>query len=646
MRRLPVSILILRVTVIALLYAVFSVGFVSAQENRQYWYSAIDTRIVVNADSTLSVEERQSYHYQGEYHQGWRSIALKDISRVTDVEVYDGETGEKLQWSSSKRDRTDPSSWGRYTTYKENDAQVIEWYYDLRDTEHTWLLRYKVHGAIIFGTQFDRLYYNLFTDYDVPVNSASANFVLPAGLSKADAFYGYRTDAGAPMNTSFMREGEKDVYIVSGALFDSGEDFTVDLSWEKGYVSQAAFWHDWLTYNYGFVFGGIIVLLSILYWIIYYIRTEVLPKGRGTIIPQYDPPRGLRPATAELLVRERVSRRAWPATIVDLAVRGYVEITEEGKRLQIKSIAYLIMGIFPLAFLVVLILDKDYPSRLLFFIIFLVFVVYFFRTSGFKYATQYEIKSRRPYESDTKLEVYEKSFLKTLFLLNDENVFRTKDLTSVHFNTTKYTQFAQDMQELPKLLQNRIDKESWFEVKFKKERWAQTTGWTIIFAAVALSFFLLPAQLSALIASFAVAYGIIRLIAPSEARLSQEGRELREEWLGFKLYMETAERYRLQNLTPDLFEKFLPYAMIFGIEKKWAKAFEGMQVAPPSWYHGAAAGSFAGGGGGSGGSFSAGAFSASFSSSFASAFSSSAGSGTSGGGGAGGGGGGGGGGAS
>src|SRR3990167_10872261 len=122
MRRLPVSILILRVTVIALLYAVFSVGFVSAQENRQYWYSAIDTRIVVNADSTLSVEERQSYHYQGEYHQGWRSIALKDISRVTDVEVYDGETGEKLQWSSSKRDSTTTplSAFPVSTTIKKN----------------------------------------------------------------------------------------------------------------------------------------------------------------------------------------------------------------------------------------------------------------------------------------------------------------------------------------------------------------------------------------------------------------------------------------------------------------------------------------------------------------------------------------------
>ena len=156
------------------------------------------------------------------------------------------------------------------------------------------------------------------------------------------------------------------------------------------------------------------------------------------------------------------------------------------------------------------------------------------------------------------------------------------------FDSKKREMFAQAMHILPQLLQTRVDQESWYEVKFKKERWAQTTGWTIIFAAVALSFFLLPAQLSALIASFAVAYGIIRLIAPSEARLSQEGRELREEWLGFKLYMETAERYRLQNLTPDLFEKFLPYTMIFGIEKKWAKAFEGMQIAPPLWYHGAA----------------------------------------------------------
>ncbi len=104
------------------------------------------------------------------------------------------------------------------------------------------------------------------------------------------------------------------------------------------------------------------------------------------------------------------------------------------------------------------------------------------------------------------------------------------------------------------------------------------------------------------------------------------------------MYLETAERYRLENLTPETFEKFLPYAIIFGVEKNWGKAFAGMEMAPPNWYVGSAVSS---------GGFSAPSFSSSFSASFASSSTSSGGGGASGGGGsAGGGGGGGGGGAS
>lgn len=114
------------------------------------------------------------------------------------------------------------------------------------------------------------------------------------------------------------------------------------------------------------------------------------------------------------------------------------------------------------------------------------------------------------------------------------------------------------------------------------------------------------------------------------------------------MYLETAERYRMQNLTPEVFEKYLPYAMIFGIEKKWARAFEilNIKASPPSWYSGVSY--VAGGRAASGVSgFSPSLFSASFSSSFVSAFSSVGGQGGVGGvGGVGGGGGGGGGGAS
>jgi hypothetical protein len=37
----------------------------------------------------------------------------------------------------------------------------------------------------------------------------------------------------------------------------------------------------------------------------------------------------------------------------------------------------------------------------------------------------------------------------------------------------------------------------------------------------------------------------------------------------------------------DLFERYLPYAIAFGIENSWAPAFEGIYSTAPKWYAGA-----------------------------------------------------------
>ena len=110
-------------------------------------------------------------------------------------------------------------------------------------------------------------------------------------------------------------------------------------------------------------------------------------------------------------------------------------------------------------------------------------------------------------------------------------------------------------------------------------------------------------------------------------RLNTRGELLKEDWLGFKMYLETAERYRMQNLTPEIFEKYLPYAMIFGIEKKWAKAFDGINMQSPTWYSGAVIANSNNFSSGATPSFSASSFASGFSSSFASSFASSGGGG-------------------
>jgi len=77
------------------------------------------------------------------------------------------------------------------------------------------------------------------------------------------------------------------------------------------------------------------------------------------------------------------------------------------------------------------------------------------------------------------------------------------------------------------------------------------------------------------------------------------GRNIMDEIEGFKMYLSVAEKERLNLLnpperTPDLFEKFLPYAIALGVENEWGDQFtsvfskldqEGEQY-HPSWYHG------------------------------------------------------------
>jgi len=66
------------------------------------------------------------------------------------------------------------------------------------------------------------------------------------------------------------------------------------------------------------------------------------------------------------------------------------------------------------------------------------------------------------------------------------------------------------------------------------------------------------------------------------------GREVMQHALGFRLYMNTAEKYRQQFAEKaEIFTQLLPYAIVFGCVTRWAKAFEGIDTsASNSWYVG------------------------------------------------------------
>lgn len=68
---------------------------------------------------------------------------------------------------------------------------------------------------------------------------------------------------------------------------------------------------------------------------------------------------------------------------------------------------------------------------------------------------------------------------------------------------------------------------------------------------------------------------------------NEKGVHLYQEVLGFKLFIQEADKDRLERMLKDdpmYFEKTLPYAIVFGYAKVWSKKFEGLDLEPPRWY--------------------------------------------------------------
>lgn len=71
---------------------------------------------------------------------------------------------------------------------------------------------------------------------------------------------------------------------------------------------------------------------------------------------------------------------------------------------------------------------------------------------------------------------------------------------------------------------------------------------------------------------------------------TEYGNKVLGEVNGFKKFLETAEKDKLESLVhddPAYFYNILPYAYVLGVSDAWIKQFEGIAIAPPDWYESA-----------------------------------------------------------
>ena len=96
---------------------------------------------------------------------------------------------------------------------------------------------------------------------------------------------------------------------------------------------------------------------------------------------------------------------------------------------------------------------------------------------------------------------------------------------------------------------------------------------------------------------FSILQNIITIVTSSAVaffgaatvRRSKYGNKVLEEILGYREFIDKVEVDKLKMMIkddPDLYYRVLSYAIVLGLEDKWARKFDGMIVNPPVWYTG------------------------------------------------------------
>lgn len=394
--------------------------------------------------------------------------------------------------------------------------------------KQTYMIDYELKRVINSFSDYDEFYWNVTgEDWPVPIEQSSINISWPEGAEMFDNTCFMGTYASSKENCDKKVKGNS-VQFSTKEVLDSGEGFTVVSGIKPGLIKQYSAWTQiswFLEDNWGYLIPVVVLILLLRH----YFRKGKDPKGRLTIAPEFAPPGKLRPAMMGTLLDERVDTHDISAVIIDLAVRGYLKIKEvEEKKIFGKN--------------------KDYQLT----------------------------DTKKPRKDLTN---YEKQIINGLF----------EEGSPVKLNELKH-KFYKHIKAIKDDLYNNVKAENYFEENPEKVR-NKYLIIGIIFIALGP---MLPAFLMVMFGSYlaflfaTIGTGILFIIfAFLMPKRTPEGVELTRQIKGFKLYMHTAERYR-QKFYEDkkIFEKFLPYAMVFGIVKEWANKFRDMQLERPEWYEG------------------------------------------------------------
>jgi uncharacterized membrane protein YgcG len=513
--------------------ALFSIAvflfLVSTASARELRIEKFDAQITVLPNGTIDVTENITFRFIGHWNGIYREIPVEyntpqgmNYSLFLDVKGVTDSSGQSLKYESS-----------RERHYRKLKIYVP----NAESTTKTIVIEYSVSDALRFFEDHDEFYWNITGDeWEVPIASASANITLPVGATgiRTNVFTGAYRSTGKQAEAEVVGNG---VEVHTTAPLGYHEGLTIAVAFDKGLVREATpVEHAWLFLRSNWPLFLPIVAFFGMFWLWW---TRGRDPRLRPITAQYEPPEQLTPSEVGTLIDNSVDMRDITAAIVDLAVRGYLTIEEKTKDSMLG-----------------LVHSKDYVFHLK-------------KSSG-------EWSSLKPHEQE---------LLGGLFSGGGQ-AGETVTLSELHNEFYKYLPGIKN-RVFESLVSRGYYRRRPDSVRTSYIAGGVVVGFLSIWGAMPLSRMLGMAPFPFIIAGILTA-AIICIFGWFMPARTIAGTRALEGILGFEDFLAHVESDRFNRMikTPEMFEKFLPFAMALGVEKNWSKAFQNIYTQPPSWYQG------------------------------------------------------------
>ncbi|MGA7625203.1 MAG: DUF2207 domain-containing protein [Candidatus Acidiferrales bacterium] len=512
--------ILLRVSFLGLLVALPAAA-------RSLDFRHFDQQIQVEPDGTIDVTESMEVDFVGSWHGIYRTTPIEYTNPeglnytlfLEDINATDGE-GQKLKVEQNRQ--------GRYLKLKIYVPAA-------EDATRTILLHYRVLDAIRFFEDHDELYWNVTgNEWDDPIDRVTARIEVPEGVTglRAIAYTGIINSRAQDAEVTISSNV---VEIRSMRRLGYHEGLTAVVGFDKGFVhppTASTQFMRFLKSNLPLIIPMIAFLVMFWLW-----WTRGRDPARLAVSVQYEPPDKLTPGECGTLVDNEAAMRDITATLVDLAVKGYLTIEQ-----------------------------KD-QSHLL----------------GLTHSKEYIFHLKKPPAEWASARSHEQEMLSALFDDGANPDVNLSDLQN-HFYT--------HLPAIRERIFNALMSDGYYLHRPDTVKQGYMGAGIVIgvLLSVGSTFFSNVTGIASttwVIAGVATAL-VIAIFGWFMSARTVTGERALEKVLGFEEFLGRVEKDQIERLqrTPELFEKYLPYAMALRVEKKWVQAFSGIAMQPPQWYQG------------------------------------------------------------